>query len=271
MDIRENVPFIFLDRALSWSKINLPEKYHDIIEDYKEHGEYYGVRWDWAFAQACHETGYFNFGGDVQPEQNNFAGIGATGNGNPGESFESISDGVKAQIQHLACYAGLDIPKEQLIAPRTKKVKDFILGKSTTWEGLAGTWAMDAQYFQKLKYHYHRIFKPREQDPGWYRLVEKEGNKFFVAMSGSAPIFKYPVADNSLTALQNTSDKLLKIFPDARNVHCDTEMSLVGIPDYEPGNGGGGGAANPWNDISTEEPPYFWRRSPNKSSRGMRI
>ena len=54
-----------LDRALAWSKVHLPEPYHNIVKDYKEHGERYGVRWDWAFAQACHETGLFKFGGDV--------------------------------------------------------------------------------------------------------------------------------------------------------------------------------------------------------------
>ena len=272
MDIRGNVSFLSLDKALSWSNLHLSEKYHDIIEFYKEHGDYYGIRWDWAFAQSCHETGIFQFGGDVKPEQNNFAGIGATGNSNPGESFDSISEGVKAQIQHLACYAGVDIAKEQLIAKRTKKVKDLILGKSLTWEGLAGNWAMDAQYFNKIQYHYYRIFEPREQEPGWYRLVEREGNKFFVAMSGGDPLFKYPVADHSLTSLRDTSDKLLKIFPDASNVHCDMEMPLSGIPDYKPGQRGGrGGEVNPWNDISTEEPSYFWRSSPNKSSRSSSI
>lgn len=270
MDIRGPVPLICLDQALSWSKANLPDKYHDIIEFYQEHGDYYGIQWAMAFAQGCHETGYFRFGGDVKPEQNNFAGIGATGGGNPGENFDSISNGVKAQIQHLACYAGVNIPDNELVAKRTKEVKDIILNRSTTWEGLAGTWAMDAQYFQKLQDHYHRIFEPREQEHGWYRLVESEGKKFFVAMSGGNPLFKYPVADHKLTTLREVSDKLLEIFPDARNVHCDTEMSLAGIPDYEPGGPGPGpgpGPTNPWNNISTEEPPYFWRRSPNQSSR----
>ncbi|NBD15740.1 MAG: hypothetical protein GVY04_06195 [Cyanobacteria bacterium] len=268
MDIRGNVPSVCLDQALSWSSRNLPNQYHNIIEFYQEQGEYYGIRWDWAFAQACHETGYFEFGGDVQPEQNNFAGIGATGDGNPGESFQNISDGVKAQIQHLACYAGVDIPEHELIANRTREVKAIILNRSTTWEGLAGTWAMDAQYFQKLQYHYHRIFEPREQEHGWYRLVESEGKKFFVAMSGGDPIFKYSVADHKLATLREVSDKLLEIFPDALNVHCDTEMDLTDIPVYEPGIPNPESRRNPWNDISAEEPPYFWRRSPNKSSRG---
>lgn len=75
MYIRGKVPLTYLDLALSWSKGNLPDKFHEIVQLYQEHGDYYGIRWDWAFAQACHETGYFSFGGDVKEEQNNFAGI----------------------------------------------------------------------------------------------------------------------------------------------------------------------------------------------------
>jgi hypothetical protein len=270
MDIKGLVPVTCLDQALSWSKNNLPDTYRNIIEFYQEHGDYYGIRWDWAFAQACHETGYFQFGGDVQPEQNNFAGIATTGNGVPGETFSCISDGVKAQIQHLACYAGRDIPDAELVANRTKEVKSIILNSSKTWEGLAGTWAADAQYFPKLEYHYNRIFEPRNQEHGWYRLVEQQGQKFFIAMSGDEPLFKYPVADRTLATLREVSDKLLHLFPDALNVHCDTEMSISEIPDYEPGESSDSSntSSNPWNDISTQEPPYFWRRSPNKSSRG---
>jgi len=251
----------------------LPVKYQDIITYYKEHGETYRVRWDWAFAQACHETGIFVFGGDVKPEQNNFAGIGATGNGEPGDSFPTISDGVLGQIQHLASYAGVDIPIGELKAERTKKVKNYILGKSKTWEELAKSWATDPEYLDRLQYHYHRIFEPREQAPGWYRLVEQGEQKLFVAMSGDSPIFKYPVTNHSLTSLRDTCDQLLKIFPDARNVHSDQSMDLSNIPDYESGGGndGDGNGANPWNDLPTNEPPYFWRRSPNFSQRNGQI
>jgi len=56
-----------------------------------------------AWAQMIHETGYGQFGGDVLPEQNNMAGIGATG-GIPGHSFATAELGVIAQYVHLAWY-----------------------------------------------------------------------------------------------------------------------------------------------------------------------
>ena len=51
-----------------------------------------------------HETGYGMYGGDVLPEQNNYAGIGATGGGNPGLSFPTAEAGVRAQVAHMVAY-----------------------------------------------------------------------------------------------------------------------------------------------------------------------
>lgn len=64
-----------------------------------------GIRAEVAFAQAMKETGFLRYGGDVKINQYNFAGLGATGNGNPGNSFLSVREGVRAQIQHLKAYA----------------------------------------------------------------------------------------------------------------------------------------------------------------------
>ena len=61
-----------------------------------------------AFCQAMKETGFLRYGGDVSIGQYNFAGLGATGNGNPGESFGSVREGVRAQVQHLKAYASTD-------------------------------------------------------------------------------------------------------------------------------------------------------------------
>jgi hypothetical protein len=52
-----------------------------------------------------HETGYGNYGGSVTPEQNNYAGIGATGGGVPGYSFSTAELGVKAHVAHMVAYA----------------------------------------------------------------------------------------------------------------------------------------------------------------------
>jgi hypothetical protein len=70
---------------------------------YVTYGERFGMRADMAWAQMIHETGYGQYGGDVKPEQNNMAGIGATG-GIPGNSFATAELGVIAQYAHLAWY-----------------------------------------------------------------------------------------------------------------------------------------------------------------------
>ena len=123
----------------------------DMGGSYAKWGKQYGVNYIGAFAQMLHETANLNFGHDVKPGQNNFAGIGATGGGVPGESFASIHLGVGAQIQHLAVYAGKEITKTELIAKRTAEVYSIILHRSETFEGLAGTWAADTGYWPKVK------------------------------------------------------------------------------------------------------------------------
>lgn len=71
---------------------------------YVVYGKRFGIRADMAWAQMIHETGYGQYGGVVVPEQNNMAGIGATGPGVPGNSFATAELGVIAQYAHLAWY-----------------------------------------------------------------------------------------------------------------------------------------------------------------------
>ncbi len=79
-----------------------------------------GVRGDVAFAQSLHETGFFRFGGIVQPGQNNFAGIGALNGNTAGQAatFPNTLTGVRAQIQHLKAYASTEPLKNPCVDPR---------------------------------------------------------------------------------------------------------------------------------------------------------
>lgn len=76
----------------------------NIAQLYIDWGYRFGIRADVAFAQMLHETNFLRYGGDVQPWQNNFAGIGATGGGNPGNHFATPELGVIAHYAHLAWY-----------------------------------------------------------------------------------------------------------------------------------------------------------------------
>nr|WP_307723641.1 glucosaminidase domain-containing protein [Tenuibacillus multivorans] len=104
-------------------------------------GEAYGIRGDIAFAQAMHETDYLRFTGVVQPEQNNYCGLGATGPDNPGASFETPEEGVLAHIQHLYAYASTEpLPDEYpLVDPRFDLVTR---GSAPAWTDLNGKWAV---------------------------------------------------------------------------------------------------------------------------------
>ena len=108
----------------------LDARFNDIASDYMRHGEDLGMRWDYAFFQMLLETGNLKFGGDVKAAQNNFAGLGATGNGERGESFRDVSTGVRAHLEHLAMYSGE--PVSNPVAERTRKVQEW--GVLTAWQ-----------------------------------------------------------------------------------------------------------------------------------------
>lgn len=140
----------------------LDPRYANIARFYKLYGEGWHVRWDFAFFQMAIETNFLKFRrgdgrrGDVSETQNNFAGIGATGNGVPGERFPDIATGVHAQIQHLVAYSGERLA--QPIAKRTRKNQDDIiekshrLGRPVTFGDLARRWAADRQYGKSIDF-----------------------------------------------------------------------------------------------------------------------
>ena len=76
-----------------------------------------GVKAEVAFTQCMKETGFLKYGGDVLPNQYNFAGIGATGAVH-GASFKDVRTGVRAQIQHLKAYASTSPLNNACVDPR---------------------------------------------------------------------------------------------------------------------------------------------------------
>lgn len=112
-----------------------------------------GVRPELLYAQVMIETGNLRFGGDVLPEQCNFGGMGATGDGERGLSFDTVLKGLRAQALHLRAYAGyepltVDSSKAREVDQRYGA---WILAKKANIiRKLAGTWAMDKNYAVKL-------------------------------------------------------------------------------------------------------------------------
>ena len=127
----------------------------DFCKIYIEECKKEGVRVEVAFAQAMVETGYLSFGGDVDISQYNFAGMGATGNGVKGNSFSTVRLGIRAQVQHLKCYASTDKLNGDRVDPRWG---EWLRGKAPYVEWLSipnnpyGTgWAGSATYAEVIK------------------------------------------------------------------------------------------------------------------------
>lgn len=142
---------------------NLDPRFEKIAVEYMRHGERLGLRWDYTFYQMLLETGHLSFRGDrgrrgdVKPTQNNFAGLGATGNGEPGESFPDVATGVLAHLQHVLVYAGETV--ENPVAERTRKVQEWGILKSmqkrakgsVTFAHLATKWAPGSDYVSGIE------------------------------------------------------------------------------------------------------------------------
>lgn len=106
-------------------------------------------------AQIMHETNVLRFGNDVHPDQLNFGGLGATGDGVPGHSFPTIVQGLTASAEHLLVYAvgtrdRWPVRLPVYVDPRYQAVIGAgWAGISPTWAGLAGRWAEHIGTYKK--------------------------------------------------------------------------------------------------------------------------
>lgn len=121
-----------------------PATLREFCQMYCDEANYEGVKPEVAFCQAMHETGWLKYGGDVQPYQFNYAGIGAVGGGAVGAVFESTRIGIRAQIQHLKAYASTEDLRNECVDPRFKYVKRGIAPYVTD---LSGKWAVPGTFY----------------------------------------------------------------------------------------------------------------------------
>ncbi len=150
-----------LMRYLRTGNSRLGMRFSDIAAHYKEQGDRLSIRWDYAFFQMILETNYLKFKngsgqGDVDPGQNNFAGIGTTGGGVPGDKYPDVSTGVLAQMQHLTAYSGQRV--DNPVGRRTREKQDEIiqkskaLGRPVTFSDLTRRWAVDRRYGTSIEF-----------------------------------------------------------------------------------------------------------------------
>lgn len=102
-----------------------------------------------AYCQAAKETGYMKFGGVLNASFNNPCGLKTKDGGgdkdpNAHQRFKNWEEGIQAQVDHLALYAGANgYPKPGTPDPRHFQ---YLKGTASTVEGLGGKWAPGLSY-----------------------------------------------------------------------------------------------------------------------------
>ena len=185
----------------------------EIVDLYWEEAGREGIRPDIALAQALLETGYFNFGGSVEPWQHNYCGLGTVGSGVQGAAFKTPQEGVRAHIQHLLAYSSYDLPKTKLIDPRYDKAHNLRLQKGliTKWSGLNWTWAMGGEYAEKIINTHQLMLRCEDKEPDgmWddHKKQQKELEKLYEKKMKEREAAEKKYRKNNVHGLKKDTDK----------------------------------------------------------------
>lgn len=185
---------VSVEKMVAFVKAKNPnaQDIEEIAKQFIEVGNKYNIRGDVAFAQSIIETGWFKFDGGtaVTPDQHNYCGLGVVSKGVKGNSFDTVKDGVTAQIQHLYAYANkLAIPSdEEMLDPRFKYVTR---GVAPHWEDLNNRWAMNNNYGQHIISIYNQLVDFKYVPP----VIEEE------------PVVEEPIEDIPVVEEPEVSDE----------------------------------------------------------------
>lgn len=146
------------EQAKRWAENRgAARRFIDVADIYWKYGEITGIRPEILYAQAAKETGFGHYGGNVIPEQNNWAGIkvaGATGDTTyDHESFATPDDGVRAHFNHMSAYIGL-APIGEPHGRYYSAAKLEWAGKVKYLEELGGKWCPDLYYGYSILKNY---------------------------------------------------------------------------------------------------------------------
>ncbi|MBD5644333.1 N-acetylmuramoyl-L-alanine amidase [Clostridium botulinum] len=148
------------EQALNYFRSRNSEKSDQDIKDFIsivwQEANLEGIRADVVFMQIMKETNFLRFTGDVKECQNNFAGIGATGDGVAGAYFKDTRTGVRAVVQHLKAYCSTEGLKNPCVDPRFTYVQRGI-SPYVEWLGIGENpnypdkgWAADNNYGKSI-------------------------------------------------------------------------------------------------------------------------
>jgi hypothetical protein len=127
-----------------------------LLQTYMSECDIEGVNHDVAICQMCLETGFLRFNGSVSRFQHNYCGLGATSDLVAGDWFGSMEEGIRAHIQHLKAYASVEPLRND---PVDKRFRHVARGTVFTIFDLAGKWASDPRYGEKLHILLNNLFR----------------------------------------------------------------------------------------------------------------
>ena len=141
-----------VQQAQEWARQRKADQaFIDVAPIYWRLAAEMGIRPEVAYAQAAKETAFGRFGGVVDRSFHNWCGLktsqgGSNSDPNAHARFPDDETGIRAHLQHLALYAGVDV-KGKIVDPRHFT---SISGTAKTVEDLGGKWAPDADYGRSI-------------------------------------------------------------------------------------------------------------------------
>jgi flagellum-specific peptidoglycan hydrolase FlgJ len=176
----------------------------------------YGIDPMMAISQSILETGWFKYKGSaVTADQHNYCGLAVVSTGVKGAAFDTIEDGVTAQLQHLFAYGCKEaLPEnEAILDPRFSLV---IRGVAQYWQQLAGRWACPG--YDTTKYatpaeamvagntYGQKIYTIYEQLCA-VEVSEEEIQQYFPTVKDE-PVVDEPVIDETTPEANSTDNKV---------------------------------------------------------------
>ncbi|SUO99589.1 Sporulation-specific N-acetylmuramoyl-L-alanine amidase [Tissierella praeacuta] len=148
------------------------------------------------YCQSAKETGYMKFGGVLNASFNNPCGMKVSSGGgdkdpNAHKRFTSWKEGIQAQVDHLALYAGASgYPKTGTPDPRHFS---FIKGTAPTVESLGGKWAPSTSYGTEIV----KMIKEVEETVAPIKPVEPFSKDIKINLPGRIIAVKGKFKDNT--------------------------------------------------------------------------
>ena len=143
-------PSASLEQMQAWAKENnATETFINLAPIFWEVSEKAGINPIVTYCQSAKETGYGHFGGVLDESYCNPCGMkNASGGGDydpaAHKQFACWEDGISAQVDHLALYAGAaGYPKMNTLDPRHFS---YLQGTAKSVEELGGKWAPSLEY-----------------------------------------------------------------------------------------------------------------------------